>query len=212
MKFKLYKEIEPAFSAMEQVLYNRGMDLDKQIIWLNAGWECINDWRLLDENKMREMVDILAYDIKCNQDILIVVDADCDGWTSAAILINYLTLVDEEWAKEHIKWIQHKGKQHGLKDLVDVILEDFDGLSSVFVPDAGSNDREEHERLRSYGINVCVLDHHEVDKDSDYAIVINVQLSDYPNKSLTGAGVTWQFCRAFDEIKEIGRASCRERV
>lgn len=125
---------------------------------------------------------------------------DCDGWTSAAILINYLTLVDEKWAKEHVKWIQHKGKQHGLKDLVDVILEDFDGLSSVFVPDAGSNDREEHERLRQNGINVCVLDHHEIDRDSDYAIVVNVQLSNYPNKSLTGAGVAWQFCRAFDEV------------
>lgn len=74
MKFKLYKEVIPEFSAKEQILYNRGMDLEKQKVWRDAGWECINDWRLLDETKMREMVDILAYDIKCNQDILIVVD------------------------------------------------------------------------------------------------------------------------------------------
>ena len=50
-----------------------------------------------------------------------------------------------------------------------------------------------------------VLDHHEIDNDqpiSEYACIINNQLSnDYPNKELTGAGVTWQFCRYVDRYR-----------
>ena len=44
------------------------------------------------------------------------------------------------------------------------------------------------------------MDHHEAEKKSEYAIVINNQLSDYPNKDLSGVGVTWQICRALDDI------------
>lgn len=36
MKFKLYKPTEPAFSASEQLLYNRGIELENQLEWLNA--------------------------------------------------------------------------------------------------------------------------------------------------------------------------------
>lgn len=47
-----------------------------------------------------------------------------------------------------------------------------------------------------------VLDHHEIDDNqliSDNACIINNQLSPlYTNKDLTGAGVTWQFCRYHD--------------
>ena len=41
----------------------------------------------------------------------------------------------------------------------------------------------------------------EGQKISEYAVVINNQISpDYKNKDLTGAGVTWQFCRYIDQM------------
>lgn len=201
MKFKLYKDTIPEYSALNQILYNRGIELEDQRIWLNADWPQINDWRLLDENKMLQGIKLIQETMRNNQDIMIVVDCDCDGWTSAAILINYLTCIDEEYVREHVHWIHHKGKEHGLADVVDTILETFESLSLVVCPDSASNDRGEHERLAAANIRTLCLDHHEVEKDSDNAIVINVQLCDYPNKALTGAGVTWQFCRAFDSIR-----------
>jgi len=38
------------------------------------------------------------------------------------------------------------------------------------------------------------------------AICINNQLSDYPNKFLSGAGVAWQFCRYLDKLMNINKA------
>lgn len=36
------------------------------------------------------------------------------------------------------------------------------------------------------------------DHVSEFAVIINNQLSDYPNKELSGVGVVWQFCRYID--------------
>ena len=73
---------------------------------------------------------------------------------------------------------------------------DFD---LILVPDAGSNDYEAHTTLKALGKDIIILDHHLADKISDDAIVINNQLSEYPNKDLSGVGVVYQFCRYIDE-------------
>ena len=69
-----------------------------------------------------------------------------------------------------------------------------------------SNDYDSHANLKSNSIDVIVLDHHLADKISEDAIIINNQLSDYPNKELSGAGVTWQFCRYIDGIMKTNYA------
>ena len=70
----------------------------------------------------------------------------------------------------------------------------------VVLPDAGSNDYEQHLELINNNIEIIILDHHEAAITSPNAIVINNQLCNYPNKELSGAGVTWQFCRYLDSI------------
>jgi single-stranded-DNA-specific exonuclease len=57
-----------------------------------------------------------------------------------------------------------------------------------------------HLEFSYKNLPVLVLDHHEAEFDSPNAVVINNQLCDYPNKHLSGAGVTWQFCRYLDMI------------
>ena len=47
-------------------------------------------------------------------------------------------------------------------------------------------------------MDVVILDHHEVTKENNYAIVVNPQCNDYPNKYLSGAGVVYQTCKAID--------------
>ena len=80
---------------------------------------------------------------------------------------------------------------------------DFD---LILVPDAGSNDYEAHAALKALGKDIIILDHHLADKISDDAIVINNQLSNYPNKDLSGVGVVYQFCRYIDEKMKINFA------
>ena len=144
---------------------------------------------------MKEGAKMLISHIGQNDKIFIQVDADCDGYTSAAILINYLNCLFPHFVQTQISYRVHDGKQHGL--LVETIPDD---VKLVIAPDSSSSDFEEHEELAKRGIDVLVLDHHEAEKFSEYACVINNQLCDYPTKTLSGAGVVYKFCCYLDSL------------
>ena len=139
------------------------------------------------------------------QTIAVIVDSDVDGFTSAAIFIQYL----RKWNPVvNIVPILHKGKGHGLSDTYEDVINTLP--SYIVIPDAGSNDYEHIEKMVSElsgdePPRFLILDHHIVEPDthfSDYAIIVNNQLAPrYKNKDLCGAGVTWQFCRYYDSIK-----------
>lgn len=99
----------------------------------------------------------------------------------------------------------HEGKQHGLNDCIDEIQSEKYPL--VICTDSASNDYQEHKRIKQYGGNTIILDHHLAEKVSEDAIVINNQLSNYPNKELSGVGVVWQFCRYLDSILNCNYAN-----
>lgn len=133
--------------------------------------------------------------------ILIVVDCDVDGFTSGAITYQYLKRAG---IGKEIDYVLHDGKQHGLQDLIDSIIDSDKSYGLIILPDSSSNDFEYHERLKEIGTKVLVLDHHILDDEtpiSSNAIIINNQTSlNYPNKELTGAGVAWQFFRFVDTV------------
>lgn len=138
-----------------------------------------------------------------NDRIIVVVDSDVDGFTSAAIFIQYLRKFNTE---VQIEYVLHEGKGHGLSDTIDVILEkqnEEPNISFVILPDSSSNDYIYHEALGKEKISCLILDHHLVEPDtkfSSFATIINNQLSEsYKNKNLSGAGVVWQFCRYCDQ-------------
>ena len=81
-----------------------------------------------------------------------------------------------------------------------------DDIKLVIAPDSSSNDFIQHKELSQKGIDVLVLDHHEAEKYSEYACVINNQMCDYPNKSLSGAGVVYKFCTYLDKLLETNYA------
>ena len=59
--------------------------------------------------------------------------------------------------------------------------------------------------MHDLGIDIIVLDHHEAEHESEDAIVVNNQMSDnYPNKSISGVGIVWQFCRMLDSVEAAG--------
>ena len=97
----------------------------------------------------------------------------------------------------------HEGKGHGLEDIKDIIDEDLDLL---IIPDASSNDYELHKEFKDKGIPIVILDHHEAEKVSENAIVVNNQLCDYENKELTGAGVVYKFCEEVDRVFDLSFA------
>lgn len=178
---------------LDNLLKARGVtDIDK---YKNPSSICLNDPSLLDNI---DTGAIWFNEIIKEQEskILLIVDCDVDGFTSSAIMYQYIRAINPN---QNITYMLHEHKEHGLEDHIKHILESGVNYDLVILPDSSSNDYEYHELLKEQGTRCLILDHHEIDDDqpiSDNACIINNQLSpQYPNKDLTGAGVAWQFCR-----------------
>ena len=205
MKYKLIKPVNPSYSALEQVLTNRGIEYENINRYINTTDDDINSPLLFGEEVLKDAATALINVISSSFRAAIIVDSDCDGFTSSALLINYLFDLFPTWVENSLDWYIHNGKQHGLADYCEKLENMKYGL--VIIPDAGSNDYIYHQRLNSIGTEILILDHHEAESISPYAIVINNQLSDYPNKQLSGVGVTWQFCRYIDNLLNTNHAN-----
>lgn len=72
MKYKLYKDTVPEYSALQQILYDREIPIEKQKEWLNAGWSEINDWRLFDF--MESAVNRVYDAVKNDEKVQVIVD------------------------------------------------------------------------------------------------------------------------------------------
>ena len=199
MKYKLIAPVNPSYSAIEQVLTNRGIPHNMIQHYLNTTDEDINSFKSFGEDKLKAAAAALIRCIQQDQRALVIVDCDCDGYTSAAVLINYLHDYFPTWVETKLDSVMHDGKQHGINDQMELIEEcDYQLL---LVPDAGSNDVDAcTELVQNKGMDIIILDHHICDFDNPDAVVINNQLSDYPNKALSGVGVVWQFCRYLDTL------------
>ena len=212
MKYQLINSINQSYSTIEQILTNRGVPYNEVYHYLNTTDNDINSFAALDRNKLSAAAALLSETISNNNKCLVIVDSDADGFTSSAILINYLHDLFPAWVETNLDYRVHDGKQHGLNDHIDWIIKvtsdpsDKRNYFLVIIPDAGSNDVDECTKLKENGINTIILDHHLCDMQNPNAIVINNQLSDYPNKDFSGAGVVWQFCRYLDSLLKINNS------
>ena len=197
MKYKLIQPVNKDYTAIEQILANRGIKKEDFYNYINTTDENIHSYESFGKDVLWDGAKALIECIGANDKALVIVDSDCDGFTSSATLINYLYDLFPAWVNNNLSWFLHSGKQHGLNDVPSELLKD---IKLVIVPDAGSNDYIEHKEYKAQGINILILDHHEAEWVSPDAIVINNQLSDYPNKDMSGVGVVWQFCRYLDSL------------
>ena len=198
MKYQLINQPNENFSAIQQILYNRGIAENEILHYINLSDQDINSPLTLGEENLKNGLMAIINTVKEDRDALVIVDCDCDGYTSSALLINYLYKLFPAWVVNHLDWYMHDSKQHGLSDCIDFVFSRNPAL--VICPDSSSNDYEYHKQLNENGIKVLVLDHHLAEHISEDAIIINNQLSDYPNKELSGVGVVWQFCRYIDTM------------
>ena len=209
MRYRLRKEYSTnPDKALKELLQDRGVQDIEQ--FMNPSMLCENDpYQLKNIDAAAER---LLYHLREKHKILFVVDADCDGFTSSAILWLYIKHIFPE---VELEFTVHDHKQHGLNDKVDWIIDEA-RWDLVILPDAGSYDVKEHLLLGEMGMDVICLDHHEqlyddqgnpVTSNIPSVIVVNNQLSpDYPNKSLCGAGVVYKFCEVLDAKLGINQA------
>ena len=191
MKYELIAPRDKGLSIVEQVFKNRGItDINH---YLNTTDKDLCNPLLLDN--MREGAKMLIAHISQDHGIYLQVDSDCDGYTSSALLLNYLNRLFPSFVQNRVTYAMHDGKQHGI-DVTQIPA----GTKLVIAPDSSSNEYELHQALSEKGIDILVLDHHEAPSVSQYACVINNQLSEYPTKSLSGVGIVYKFCCYIDEL------------
>ena len=140
---------------------------------------------------MQEGVERLKKAIDDGEKIGILVDADCDGNLSAALIVKFLLRFTN-----NLTYFSHVGKGHGLvqnkeEDIPQQVLDN--GVSLLIAPDSSTNDAPKCQWLKSNGVDCLVLDHHEVTTPNPYAIIINHHLGKGLNTALSGTGVTHKF-------------------
>ena len=192
MEYNLIAPIE--LPLIQQIFKNRGMNPEEVEKYLRPNESMAHDFFLLDN--IKKGARMLATHLVAEDDTLLIVDCDADGFTSAAVLANYLERFAPHFVNNHLNYYFHAGKQHGLVDCV----EEAKKYKFIIAPDSSSNDYEQHKELKDLGIDILVLDHHEADYVSSDACVINNQFGDYPNRTLSGVGVVYKFCKYLDML------------
>lgn len=172
----------------QTILLNRGIENWKQ--YLNLNEDCTHDFNLLDN--IDKAVSCFINHIEKKSRIHIIVDSDVDGYTSASMVYRYIKHLGEDI---NVTYSLHTKKQHGISEDVEIPND----CELLIVPDAGSNDIEQCKELTGKGIDVIILDHHICDRQNDFAIVVNNQMCNYPNKNFCGAGIVYKFIKAVDE-------------
>lgn len=196
MNYKLINPIDSNKSIVEQILNNRGIQ-DIQT-YLNPNDSVIYNPNLI--NNMQQGVEMLFRHL--GKDLIyLIVDDDDDGFTSAAIFLNYLYKIVPSIVEANIIYDFHPYKAHGI--WLDQIPQE---TKLVIALDSSSNEYDIHKQLFNKGIDVLVIDHHKADKVSPFACVINNQLCDYPTKSLSGAGMVYKFCKYIDNLLNLDYA------
>jgi single-stranded-DNA-specific exonuclease len=159
--------------------------------FLNPSWEHISNPCLL--KNIKEGTRRIIKAIHSGEKIVVMADIDSDGINSAAIMVNYL-----EKHSANVSYIYAQRKDgHGLHTTVDKIPED---TRLLIIVDSSSSEWKECRQLKEKGIDVLIIDHHPLDNPNYYCILINPQQEgcDYPNKNISGSGLTWQVCRVLD--------------
>lgn len=196
MKVKLFSKPIKDYSARVMACLNRGIDPKEIQSYLHNNDQDIYLPDAFDKELLHKGATMLMTHIAKEDNAIIIVDSDVDGWTSAALMINYLYKCFPAWTENHLTWSLHQGKEHGLKDHIDMLLES--NYSLVICPDSATNDIKEIAKLHENGTDVLILDHHISDVPfSEYAVTINSQYN-YPNKDLSGVGVVYKFCQYLD--------------
>lgn len=199
MNFQLKAPRIPHLSVVEQVFVNRGIPADEVTHYLNTSEADVIDPATI--TNMETGAKMLVSHIAQGHKVLVQIDSDCDGFTSAAVLINYLNCLFPGFVQNNVFYRPHTNKAHGI--IPETVPSD---VKLVIAPDSSSNEFEIHEELHNRGVDVLVIDHHNTTHYSEHACVINNQMDDYPTKSLSGVGMVYKFCSYLDQLFHVDYA------
>lgn len=174
---------------VSQILHNRGInDIDE---FLNPSVNSFIDYnRLINIDKAAQIVKT---GIVNKKHFKVFFDVDCDGISSGSIMYRYLLNFTD-----NVDWIINQGKKHGLQK---ENIANYCDTDILIIVDSLNSDMNLYKELISKDIQIVVLDHHMINNTIDTdAITLVSSANQYPNKQLSGSGVTWKFCMYLDKV------------
>lgn len=187
---------------LETILHSRGVeDIDA---FLNPTSDNVHSPFLLEN--LEEGLKLFQENVNAGKKIFLKVDADVDGFTSAAYTYQFIKKVNPD---VEIVWQLNFEKRHGLKfnDLAG-----YEDLGFIIIPDASGEVEEFKKIKKKYDIPILILDHHLMEDRElfKYATIINCTEGKYPNPNLSGVGVVHKFFSAYCEKYGMDIAEANE--
>lgn len=164
-----------------------------------------NDWA-------KDLLDQIRKIGKENINIAILVDPDGDGFTSGALIYNYL---HDKLGIKHLRTLLPLSKEHGIDMFYKshMFSNSWKQFDTLILPDSSVNDLNTITTLyENYNIVSYVIDHHILENDVESFVfnkeyqkffkVVSDQLSIDQNitHEFTGVGMSWLFCKRLDEL------------
>ncbi len=160
----------------------------------------------------KDLLDQIKTIGKDNINIAILVDPDGDGFTSSALMYNYL---HEKLGIKHIKTLLPLTKNHGIDAFYkkNSFSRSWSKFDALILPDSSVNDLNTIASLyKNFNIVSYVIDHHVLENDIESFVfnkkyqkffkVVSDQLSidQKITHEFTGVGMSWLFCKRLDEL------------
>ena len=180
-----------------RILVSRGItSVDEAETFLRPRLDDLSDPFLLPD--MAHGVDRAIRAIIQNEKISLYGDYDADGITSTAILFNFLRHVG---SKPEV-YLPKRDEGYGLnRDAVTKLKAK--GTDLLICADCGSSNIEEIGLAKALGMDVIVIDHHEVPEAMpDACAIINPKRKDslFPTRELAACGVAFFFLWALRRV------------
>lgn len=204
---------------ISNALKNRKINIERLSELQNGSLDFCRDYDISNVfglNKKHDWAKDLLDQIKTvgkdNINIAILVDPDGDGFTSGALMYNYL---HDKLGVKHIKTLLPLTKDHGIgafykKNMLSNLWKKIDAL---ILPDSSSNDLHTIESLhKNFNIVSYIIDHHILENNiEDFVFnkkyqkffkVVSDQLSidQKITREFTGVGMSWLFCKRLDDL------------
>lgn len=204
---------------ISNALENRRINLEKLPELQNGDLDFCRDFDIshvfgLNEKHdwARDLLDQIKTVGKDNINIAILVDPDGDGFTSGALMYNYL---HDKLDIKHIKTLLPLTKDHGIGAFYkkNMFSSSWDKFDALILPDSSVNDLKTIASLYdNFDIVSYVIDHHILENNiEDFVFnkkyqkffkVVSDQLSidQKITHEFTGVGMSWLFCKRLDEL------------
>ena len=178
-------------TLISEILKNRGIDNAAE--FMSPTDDCLIPFSAF--KNIDKAYEAVRETLVNHKKVVIFADVDTDGCTSAAIMYRWIKLFTD-----NVDVIINSGKQHGIQP--DFDYNRLNGVGLLIIVDAIQNDTAAYKTILNKGIKLVVLDHHVVSQEvldiAEDICLVSSSIDNYPNPELSGAGVTWKFCKYLD--------------